>query len=110
MLHVRDRLLGGERTQVRAHGNPLGELTQLRPGQELLELGLTDQDDLEELLPRRLEIRQQTNLLQDRRTQDLGLDDDQNGPTAAAVTVRKSMGQGVDQDLEAPGPRWIGDP
>ena len=110
MLHVRDRLLGGERTQVRAHGNPLGELTQLRPGQELLELGLADQDDLEELLPRRLDIRQQTNLLQDRRTQVLGLVDDQDGPTTASVSVEQSMGQGVDQDLEAPGPRWIGDP
>ena len=110
VLDVRARLLLGERPQVISRGDPLGELTQLRPGEELRQLGLADQDDLEELLPRRLEVRQQPDLLEHLGAEVLRLVDDQHGPTPAPVRVEQGLGERVDEDLEARRAGGIGDP
>jgi len=110
MLHVSPRLLLGERPEVIARGHALGELPKVAPGQELGQLGLTDQNDLKELFLRRLQIRQEANLLQHAGAQILSLVDDQHRPPAARVSVEQSLGQRVDQDFEARGPRRVRDP
>ena len=110
MLDVRARLPFGERAQVVPGGHPLGELAQLLARQESGELGLADQDDLEELLARRLEVRQQPNLLEHLRSQALGLVDDQHGSATARVRVEQRVGQRVDEDLEAARSPRIGHP
>ena len=93
-----------------ARGHPLGELTQVSPGQELAELGLADQDHLQKLLLRRLQIRQEANLLQHAGAKVLGLVDDQHGPPAPRVGVEQRERQRVEQHLEAGGPLRVRDP
>ena len=110
MLDVRARLPFGERAQVVAGRHPLGELAQLLARQESGELGLADQHDLEELLARRLEVRQQPDLLEYLRSQILGLVDDQHGSATAPVRVEQRVGQRVDEDLEAARSPRIGHP
>ena len=48
-----------------ARGHALGELAQVGSGQELPQLRLPDENHSQELLARRLQIRQEPDLLQD---------------------------------------------
>ena len=101
MLHVAVRLRLGERPHVIARRHALGQLAQVRSRQVVGQLGLADQDDLKQLLLRRLQIGQETDLLQHARAQVLGLVDDQHGAPAARVSVEQGAGERVDQHLEA---------
>ncbi len=69
-----------------ATGDALGELPQLDACQHLAQLGLTDQDDLQQLLRRSFEIREQAHLLQRFGREVLRLVDDHDD--AAALGVR----------------------
>ncbi len=109
MLHVSLRLLLVERPQVIARRHALRELTQVAPGEQIGELGLADQDHLKELFLRRLQIRQETDLLQHAGAQVLGLVDDEDGPPAAGVGVEHRLRQGVDQDFQARRARRVRD-
>ena len=65
------------------------------------ELGLADQDDLQQLLPGGFEIGQQANLLEDGRGQILRLVDDQDGAAALGVRLQQVMIERVGQCLDA---------
>ena len=107
MRHVGARLGLGERLQVVARGHTLGELAQVLAGQHLAQLGLADEDDLQELLARGLEVRQQADLLQHLAAEVLRLVDHQHGAAPARVRVQQVAVEGVDQRLEAGGARGI---
>ena len=67
-----------QRQDRRPHGDPLVELAQLRKAELFLQLLLSEQDDLEELALLRLQVREEPNLLQERRGEVLRLVDDQD--------------------------------
>ena len=83
MAHVRARLVLAQRLQVIAPGDALRDLPHLGPIEQLAQLGLTDQDDLQQLLLRRLEVRQQPHLLE------------QLGATASALRRRSARRAGL---------------
>ena len=56
VLDVSLRLCLAERSQVIARRHALRELTQVASGEQIGELGLADENHLEELLRRRLQI------------------------------------------------------
>ena len=64
MTHVFMRLVLRERIQVIASRDALGELAKVGSIQELAQLRLADQDDLQELVSRRLQVREQAHLLE----------------------------------------------
>jgi hypothetical protein len=67
-----------QRQDRRPHGDPLVELAQLGKAELFLQLLLSEQDDLEELALLRLQVREEPNLLQERRGEVLRLVDDQD--------------------------------
>ena len=73
------------------------------------QLGLADEDDLEQLRRRRLEIRQEAHLLEHLDGEVLRLVDDQHRPAAARVSVEHVRVQRVHEHLRAVGPRGIRD-
>ena len=82
-------------------GDALRELAQFRPCEQIAQLGLTDQDDLQQLGRRRLEIGEQPHLLERVRTQVLRLVDDQHDAPSARVRVEQSAADQVHQELDA---------
>ncbi len=77
VLHVGGCLLLIERIETRAHGDSLSQLPQPGSGEVAIQLGLARQDDLEELAVADLEVREETDLLEDLVSQVLGLIDDE---------------------------------
>ena len=70
--------LVGQRTQVVARDHALRELFQLGPREHLAQLGLADQDDLQQLAFVGLQVGQQAQLLQHVGREHLRLVDDQH--------------------------------
>ncbi len=64
-------------------GYALGDLAHPPFAEQVSQFGLADQDDLQEFLRRRLEVRQQPDLLQYGRGEVLCLVDDDDGAPAA---------------------------
>ena len=98
---VGDRLRAPQRLEVIAAGDALGELAQLRLREHLAQFRLADQDDLQQLLRRGLEIGQQPHLLQHVGGEVLGFVHHQHDAPAAAVRVEQEMREDVDQRLDA---------
>ena len=67
--------------ELPTQGNALGELPEFGTLEEGVELGLAEQDDLEQLLGRRLQVRQQPKLFEDNGIEILRLVDDDNRPS-----------------------------
>src|SRR5699024_4221402 len=67
-----------ERVQVIARRDPLRQLSKLRPRQQIAQLGLADEKDLQQLVGGRLQIGQQSDLLEPFAAHVLGLVDDQH--------------------------------
>ena len=99
VTHVRRRLIPVERLQVVARGHALRKLSQVIARERVTELGLADQQDLQQLFGVRLEVRQQANLLQEFRIEVLGLIDDQDGAPTALVCGQQMAVQRVRESL-----------
>ena len=89
MTDVRARLGEGERPQVVSRGDPLRQLPQRRPFHEIDELGLSDQNDLQQLVAGRLDVRQQAQLFEHFHAEVLRLVDDHDGAPTARVGVEQ---------------------
>jgi hypothetical protein len=91
-------------------GRHVPRLAQLRSIEQTHQLRLTDEDDLQQLLLRRLQVRQQADLLEDLRAEVLRLVDDQHGAPPAGMRLQQVTVDRVDQHFEARGPVGIRDP
>src|SRR5206468_3270786 len=99
--HVRDRLAAGERPHVPAERDALVQLHQLGMEEEGAELRLAGQHDAEQLLGRRLEVREEAELLQDVDREGLRLvDDDDRAPPRLALREEVDV-ERIDQLLSA---------
>ena len=92
-----------------AGGHPLVDLAELRLAEQPDQLGLPDEDDLEELLPARLQVGEEAHLLQHVGGEVLGLVEDHHGPAAPTVGVEEVAVQRIDRRLAAPGSPLVGD-
>ncbi len=101
MADIGDRLVLLQRLEVVAARDALRELAQLRPREHFAQLRLADQDDLQELLRRGLEVREQAHLLQHVGVEVLRLVHHQHDAPAAAVGVEQEVREDVDQRLDA---------
>ena len=101
MIHIRGRFGARQRVEVIAAGDALGELAQLDARQHFAQLGLTDQDDLQQLLRRGLEVREQPHLLERFRRQVLRLIDDHHDAAALRVRFQQAPVEEVDEVLDA---------
>src|SRR5215831_6302851 len=86
-LDVFTHLVMGQRTDGGLHTDPLPELAKLGQLELQLELRLTHEQDLQQLLGRRLEIREQPNLLEGLRSQVLGFVENQDRLLTFAVAL-----------------------
>ncbi len=89
MLDVLAGLGARERFQVVTRGDSLGELTEIDPREHGAQLGLSDQEDLQQLVIVRLQVREQTDLLQHLAAQVLRFIDDENGAPTRGVRIEK---------------------
>ena len=78
----------------------LVQLAQLRPAQHLCQLGLANQNDLQQLFAVGFQVGEQANLLQHVKVQMLGLVDQQYGFAAAIVVFQQIPMQAVGQCFE----------
>jgi hypothetical protein len=92
-------LVGLERLEVIAPGDALGQLPEVAAVQHLAQLGLADQDDLQQFLLGGLEVGEQPDLLQHVGPEVLRLVDDQH--VAPRRAPRAGRVQRIDQRLEA---------
>src|SRR5690606_23589523 len=99
---VRRRFGAAQRLEVIAARDALRDLTHLRALEQVAELRLTDQDDLQQLLRRRLEIRQEPHLLEELGAQRLRFVDDQHDSPTLRVRVEQVPIQRRDQRTERP--------
>src|SRR5690606_4860652 len=97
MPHVLRRLRARQRLEVVAARDALRDLAHLRTRQEIAQLRLADQDDLQQLLRRRLEVRQEAYLLEQLGTERLRLVDDQHDAAALGVRLQEVAVQRGDQ-------------
>ena len=94
-------LRGRERPEVVARRDALRELAQIRLREQTGELGLPDQEDLEQLLFRGLEIGEQAHLLEHLVREPVRLvDDDHRAPTLCMVLEQEAV-QCVDRAFQA---------
>jgi hypothetical protein len=107
--HPRDRepmtdvvlgLLGRERVQVKAGDDALGELLELGPLEHRSQLGLADQDDLQQLPLVGLEVGQEAQLLEHLRREHLRLVDDEDVVLADGVGLQQEVVERVDVRLD----------
>ncbi len=100
---VADVALGlgrGQRAQVVARDHALRELLELGPPEQVAQLGLADQDDLQQLALVGLEVGQQAQLLQHLGRQHLRLVDDQHVVLADRVRLEQELVQRVEVVLD----------
>ncbi len=97
--HIGVRIGLGQGQQVVARRDALGQLVQLLAGQALDQLGLSDQDDLQELLLLGLQIREQAELLERADAQVLGFVHDQDRTALVGVSRQQMAPEGVDERL-----------
>ncbi len=103
VLDISHRFLGPQGQQVVTRGDPLGELAQLRPVHEAFQLGLTEEQNLEQFVGGGFQVGQQPDLLQDLGAQVLGFVDDQHRPPSRGMGGQEVPVEPVDQDLDAGG-------
>ena len=101
MAHVRGSLVARQRVEVIAAGDALRELPQLDAAQQLAQLGLADQDDLQQLLRFGFEVGQQAHLLEHFGREVLRFVDHQHDALAFGMRLEQVVAQQVDQILEA---------
>ncbi len=83
VVDVAQRLVGRERVQAVVHGDALTQLAQLVTTQVRLELGLTHEEHLQQLLALVLQVREQADLLEQLHGQVLRLVHHEHGVLAA---------------------------
>jgi len=99
VLDVVRRLLLGQRVEVEARHHPLRELLQFGLEQHVAQLGLADQDDLQQLALVGLQVGQQAQLLQHVDRQVLRLVDDQHVVQPRGVGAQQEFVERVDMVL-----------
>src|SRR5581483_6887746 len=87
-----------QRTEPEAERHALAELAEARIRQDHLELGLPRENDLQDLLPRRLEVRQEAELLEHRRVQVLRLVDQEGYVAARSRVLEQELVEALEQD------------
>ena len=87
-------LLGRQRVDIALQLHPLAKLPELATVELGPELRLAHEQDLEQLVRSRLEVRQQPDLLERRHPEVLGLVEDQHGALARAPTVDEDAPEG----------------
>ena len=105
MIHIRGGLGARQRGEVIAAGNALSELAQLDAREHFAQLGLADQDDLQQLLRRRLQVREQPHLLQRFGREVLRLVDDHDDAPALGMRFQQAMVEHVERSLMLSRPR-----
>ena len=93
MLDVGRRLSGGERLQIRKHGDALAKLHEVVLHERLRQLRLTGQNDLNQLRVGRLKIGQQADRFQHRLLQILRFVHDQHEPAPAQHFLEQGLVQ-----------------
>ena len=96
--HVSRDLGLGERPEADAERDPLPELAQRRIGQRGVELGLPGEDDLEDLLARRLQVGEEPELLEHIRPQVLGLVDEERDVAARLRVLEQELVEALEED------------
>ena len=89
--------------------DPLCELAQVIARQEWHQLGLPNEDNVQELLAGRLEIRQKPDLFEHLDRETLRLVNEEHSPPAARVGVQEVAVERVDEYLRARCVARIGD-
>ena len=92
-----------ERRQLGAQDDPLLELAQRRVVQALRQLRLADEDDVDQLGRRRLEVRQEPDLLEQLVREALRLVDDDGGQAAGLVPLEQVALEGQQELRLRPG-------
>src|SRR5262245_10501556 len=101
MSHVARGLASRQRRQVITSRDPLRQLSQLHSPQHITQLRLPDQDDLQKLLRRRLQVGEQAHLLEYFRAQVLRfVHDDHYAPPLCMCAEQVSI-QCIYQRLDA---------
>jgi len=95
MSDVGGRVLKVHGLQMAAHRDPLAELTQVLLSQQLCELGLSRENDLDQLFPVRLQVRDQPDLLQCAGFQTLCLVNDEDDRAAVGILLQKKRIQRI---------------
>jgi hypothetical protein len=101
VAHVGRRLARRERPHVPAQRDPLVQLHQLGVQQQRAELRLPHEHHAEQLLRRRLEVREQPELLEHVDRERLRLVDDDDRAPARLAPGQQVRVEGVDQHLGA---------
>ena len=91
VAHVLARLRRAERAQAPAHADALAQLAQLVRVELVVELGLPEQQDLDQLRGRGLEVREQPDLLERLGREVLRLVDDQQHAAALALLLEQEL-------------------
>ena len=97
MAHVLARLRRAERAQAPAHADALAQLAQLSRVELVVELGLPEEQDLDQLRGRGLEVREQPDLLQRLGREVLRLVHDQQHAAAIALLLEQELVELVEQ-------------
>ena len=97
MLQVLQHLIALEGAQLPAHRDALAQLAQVPTPEILVELRLTDQDDLDQLPVLGLQVREQPNLLEHRGAEVLRLVDHEQDLTPRGVLLQQEEVELVDQ-------------
>ncbi|MPM36845.1 hypothetical protein SDC9_83449 [bioreactor metagenome] len=100
MRHVLARFVQAQRIQVIARNHPLRQLFQRRIGHHGAQLGLADQDDLQQLALTGFQVGEQPQLLQHVGRQVLRLVDDQHVVAAARIRVEQEGIERIDAILD----------
>ena len=101
MADVGERLALAQRLEVIATGDALRKLAQLLLREHLAQFRLADQDDLQQLLRRGFEVREQAHLLEHVGVEVLRLVHHQHDAPAAAVRIEQEVREEVDERLDA---------
>ena len=80
-----------ERCQMIVRGDALDELAQIRPRQQFAQLGLADQDDLQQKIAVRVDVRQQAQLLELLDADIVRLVDDDGDLVALGVAFDREL-------------------
>ncbi len=92
MLQILQALALVQRVDVTAHRDALGDLAEGRPRELHVELGLADEDDLQELVGVGFVVREQSQVFERLLVEVLGLVDDQGrGFTRRGALVQKRV-------------------
>ena len=97
VIEVALRLRRRQRAEVAAVGDALVHLPQLRAAQDRRQLGLADEDDLQQLRRVGLEVGEQAQVLEGVGVEVLRLVDDQGGDRAVGVAAAEEGVQRLEQ-------------